>query len=72
MILFLKKKNPMYFHWLQKSYLRSHKPNIDPKLKFKYYQALKVKQKVEVLEETGPIPEKKDYGDKVHSCSVRI
>ena len=29
------------------------------------YQALKVKKKVEVLEETGPIPEKKDYGDKV-------
>ena len=28
-------------------------------------QALKAKKKVEVLEETGPIPEKKDYGDKV-------
>ena len=58
---------------MRKSYLRSHKYNIDPKLKFKYisylisntYQALKVKKKVEVLEETGPIPEKKDYGDKV-------
>ena len=50
-----------------KSYLRSGKPIIDPKLKFKYYQALKAKKKVEVLEETGPIPEKKDYGDKVSS-----
>ena len=65
MIWFLKKKNPMCFHWLLKSYLRSRKPIIDPKLKFKYYQALKAKKKVEVLEETGPIPEKKDYGDKV-------
>ena len=34
-------------------------------MNLKYYQALKVKKKVEVLEETGPIPEKKDYGDKV-------
>ena len=34
-----------------------------------------MKKKVEVVEETGPIPEKKDYGDKVtvvmifdHTC----
>ena len=36
----------------------------DTKYILNTYQALKVK-KVEVLEETGPIPEKKDYGDKV-------
>jgi len=40
-------------------------PDVFSLIAKKLPQALKVKKKVEVLEETGPIPEKKDYGDKV-------
>ena len=39
-------------------------PDVFSLIAKKLPQALKVKKKVEVLEETGPIPEKKDYGDK--------
>ena len=48
------------------------KPHIDNIDNLKYYQALKVKKKVEVLEEIGPIPEKKDYGDKVVAPQLKL
>jgi len=40
-------------------------PDVFSLIAKKLPQALKAKKKVEVVEETGPIPEKKDYGDKV-------
>ena len=59
----------LFFEWIlgdEDDFIpEKEEPDVFSLIAKKLPQALKVKKKVEVLEETGPIPEKKDYSDKV-------